>query len=255
MSIDRDQLRQFISDLYSDVARFPRGDFHFPTGRALMERLGYEPAALDRVPSGALESFAGVGYHFDLAPITPGERVLDLGSGAGSDVFVAALGAGDAGRVTGLEMTDIMLDKARANSQKFEGAGVSFERGYLESPPFGDASFDVIISNGVINLTPEKPAVFAHIRRMLAPGGRLMFSDIVTGVDLPKSVRDNCELWAECIGGAMEQSAYLRMIEDAGLKIETVKRNDQYAFTQESTKSAANKFQVRSIGVLAYRNP
>jgi SAM-dependent methyltransferase len=218
-----------------------------------MERLGYLPSVLDDVPTSALESFAGVGYHFDLEPIRAGERVLDLGSGAGSDVFYAALAAGEQGRVTGLDMTDSMLEKSRTSAQKFRLTNVSLERGYVESPPFDDGAFDVVISNGVINLTVDKPSVFAAIHRLLATGGRLMFSDIVTGVELPQSVRENCELWAECIGGAIEQSRYLRTIEDAGLKIETVKYNERYEFSQDSTRSAAQKFQVRSISVLAHR--
>jgi ubiquinone/menaquinone biosynthesis C-methylase UbiE len=254
MNIDTEQLRGFISDLYSNVADYPRADFHFPTGRPLMELLGYSPNVLDRVPPGALESFAGVGYHFDLSPIREGQRVLDLGSGAGSDVFCAALAAGPQGGVTGLDMTPSMLDKARGNLAAFELSNACFESGHIESPPFDDESFDVIISNGVINLTPEKSKVFAQIRRLLVPGGRLVFSDIVTGVELPVSVRENCELWVECIGGALEQSQYLGIIEAAGLKIETVKNNDRYQFQQPSTKSTADKFQVRSISVLAYRS-
>jgi ubiquinone/menaquinone biosynthesis C-methylase UbiE len=253
VSIDREQLRGFVSDLYGDVARFPRGDFHFPTGRPLMERLGYDPSVLDEVPDSALESFAGVGHHFDLAPIRAGERVLDLGSGAGSDAFCAALAAGEQGEVTGLDMTDAMLEKSRASLPNFRLASVRFERGFVESPPFEDGSFDVVVSNGVINLTVDKPSVFAAIHRLLSPGGRLMFSDIVTGLELPESVRENCELWAECIGGAIEQTRYLRMIENAGLRIETVKRNERYEFSQESTRTAAQKFQVRSISVLAHR--
>lgn len=255
MSIDTEQLRGFISELYSDVARYPRGDFHFPTGRPLMELLGYAPSVLDQVPPAALESFAGVGHHFDLGPIQAGARVLDLGSGAGSDVFCAALAAGPTGHVTGIDMTEPMLEKARENLRAFSLSNVTFEFGHIESPRFDDESFDVIISNGVINLTPDKPSVFASVRRLLAPGGRLMISDIVTGVELPESVRENCELWAECIGGALEMTSYLRLIENAGLVIETVKDNERYHFKQTSTKNAAQKFQVRSISLLASRKP
>lgn len=253
MTVQLQQLRSFISDMYSDVARLPRAQFHFPTGRPIMERLGYDPALLDAVPSTALESFAGVGHHFGMAKLKPGERVVDLGSGAGSDVLCAAIQVGEQGHVTGVDMTDAMLEKAAKNRERFGRDHVQFLKGYIEELPLDTASCDCVISNGVINLVPDKRAVFDHVSRVLVPGGRLMFSDIVTGVDLPDSVRDNCELWAECIGGAELQQRYARLIEQCGMKVEQVHVNEAYAFTQESTISAANKFKVSSISMLAYK--
>jgi SAM-dependent methyltransferase len=227
MNIDLQELRGYIADMYTDVAQLPRGNFHFPTGRPILELLGYSPELLDKIPSGALESFAGVGYHFDLEPLREGERVLDLGSGAGT--------------------------KAHRNLEMSSLSNVSFKKGYAESLPLDDQSFDVVISNGVINLSPVKETVFAEVHRVLVPGGRLMFSDIVTGVELPDSVRDNCALWAECIGGAQESQRYLRLIEKAGFKIETTSPNDAYSFSQDSTQNAAAKFRVHSISILARR--
>jgi ubiquinone/menaquinone biosynthesis C-methylase UbiE len=253
MSIDLQELRGYISAMYSDVARYPRGEFHFPTGRSIMERLGYAPEILDRIPGGALESFAGVGHHFGLAPLRPGETVLDLGSGAGSDVFHAALQVGPTGRAIGVDMTESMLDKARAALAAFPLDNVEFVAGHIEDLPFADGTFDCVISNGVINLVVDKAAVFASIFRVLKPGGRLMFSDIVTGVELPRSVRENCELWAECIGGALEQQQYLDEIGRSGLRVETFQVNHAYGFTRDSTLSAARKFQVRCLSMLAYR--
>ena len=253
MAIDFEELRGHISNMYSDVARFPRAEFHFPTGRPLMEQLGYPSDVLDRIPKGAMESFAGVGYHFDLQPLRAGEHVLDIGSGAGSDVFYAALAVGSEGSATGLDMTERMLDKSRKNVEGGDFEHVRFEKGLAETLPFDDERFDAVTSNGVINLTPVKPMVFEAIRRVLKPGGRLMFSDIVTGVELPDSVRENCELWAECIGGAVQEQRYLALIEQAGMKVETVRHNDRYRFTKDSTIQAADKFQVRSISILAYR--
>jgi len=253
MDIDLQELRGYIADMYTDVATLPRGNFHFPTGRPLLEMLGYSPDLLDKVPLGAIESFAGVGYHFDLEPLREGERVLDLGSGSGTDAFFAALQVGAKGHVTGLDMTDAMLEKAHRNLEVSSLSNVSFKKGFAESLPLDDQSFDVVISNGVINLSPVKETVFAEIRRVLVPGGRLMFSDIVTGVELPDSVRDNCALWAECIGGAQEAQRYLRLIEKAGFKIEKTSPNDSYEFTQDSTLSAAKKFRVHSISILARR--
>ena len=253
MAIDFDELRGHISNMYSDVARFPRAEFHFPTGRSLMEELGCPTETLDDIPDGAMESFAGVGYHFDLQPIKAGEHVLDIGSGAGSDVFFAALAAGSDGSATGLDMTDRMLDKSRKNAEDGGFGNATFEKGLAETLPFDDERFDAVTSNGVINLTPSKPEAFAAICRVLKPGGRLMFSDIVTGVELPDSVRENCELWAECIGGAVQEQRYLALIEQAGMKVETVRHNERYKFTKESTLNAAEKFQVRSISILAHR--
>ena len=253
MNIDLQELRGYIADMYTDVATLPRGKFHFPTGRPLLEELGYDPALLDKIPSGAMESFAGVGHHFGLEPLREGERVLDLGSGAGTDAFFAALQVGASGSVTGIDMTDAMIEKALRNLEMSSLSNVSFKKGFAESLPLDDESFDVVISNGVINLSPVKDTVFAEVRRVLAPGGRLMFSDIVTGVELPDSVRDNCALWAECIGGAQESQRYLRQIERAGFKVEKTSPNESYAFSQDSTQNAAEKFRVHSISILARR--
>ncbi|MDD9946729.1 MAG: methyltransferase domain-containing protein [Myxococcales bacterium] len=252
MTIQIDELRGFISDMYSDVARFPRAQFHFATGRSLMEGLGYAPEQLDQVPQTALESCAGVGHHFALTRLPQGARVLDVGSGAGSDVFVAALQVGAEGEAVGVDMTGAMLDKARKNAESFALDNVSFVEGYAEALPFEDGRFDWVISNGVINLSPNKPKAFSEIHRVLTPGGRLLFSDLVTGVELPESVRDNCELWAECIGGAEQEQAYIGLIQQAGFDVQRVVHND-YAFIQESTINAAKKFQVRSVSVLAVR--
>jgi arsenite methyltransferase len=253
MGIDLGELRQYVANMYSDVALLPRGEFHFPTGRPLLERLGYPPEVLDRVPAGALESFAGVGYHLDLDPLRPAERVLDIGSGAGTDVFCAALAVGPGGEVVGIDMTQSMLDKAERNRTAGGFSQVRFEKGYAESLPFPDAHFDAVISNGVINLTPDKVSTFSEIRRVLRPQGRLMFSDIVTGCPLPESVRENCTLWAECIGGAVEERICLALLAGAGLAVERTRPNERYAFTKDSTAKAAAKFQVHSISVLARR--
>jgi len=218
----------------------------------LMERLGYPSDVLDRVPSGAMDSFAGVGYHFGLEPLVEGERVLDIGSGAGSDALFAALQVGSSGRVTGIDMTDRMLAKAREHLAESGLDNSRFEKAYAEEVGSLEEEFDCVISNGVINLSPDKTTVFKGIHDRLVSGGRLMFSDIITGVALPESVRENCELWAECIGGAVQRDGYLRLIEQAGLKVEKVHDND-YRFSQDSTIASATKFKVGSISILAYK--
>jgi len=252
MPIDLKELRGYVADMYSDVANYPRAEFHFPTGRPLMEQLGYATDVLDRVPQAALASFAGVGHHFGMDPLSEGERVLDVGSGSGSDALFAALQVGASGRVTGIDMTPPMLEKARENLAESGLDNTRFERCYAEELGTLSDTFDCVISNGVINLSPDKPAVFDGIRERLRSGGRLMFSDIITGVELPESVRENCELWAECIGGAVQRDRYLRLIDQAGMRVEKVHDND-YRFTQESTIAAADKFHVGSISILAYK--
>src|SRR5881275_3091456 len=156
--VDPDQLDRHIIEMYRDVANGTGRDLHFPTGRALAEALGYSSDQLDRLPAEAVSSFAGVGYHFSLARLRPGERVLDLGSGSGMDVFAAAAHVGSRGRVTGVDITPEQL----AKSERFRSAHhISFRHARIEALPFEDGSFDVVISNGVVNLSPYKRTVFA----------------------------------------------------------------------------------------------
>jgi arsenite methyltransferase len=248
--IDPDELLDKVKDMYRSVATTPHEEFHFETGRALAERLGYPPATLDRVPDGAVESFAGVGYFFDLAQLEPGEQVLDLGSGAGTDAFFAALQVGDRGGVVGIDMTDEQLAKAQRLRAEHRIANVTFQEGRIERLPFEDASFDAVISNGVINLAPDKDAVFAEAARVLRPGGRLAIADIVTEVPLTDAIVSNVDLWASCIGGAPEQESYQQAMARAGLRVELTKANP-YQFLSEQARGASDRFGVKSVSVLA----
>ena len=178
--LDTSELEDRVKRMYEEVALEPEREFHFETGRPLTERLGYPPADLDRIPAAAIDSFAGVGYFLDLAAITPGETILDLGSGSGTDSLLAALATGPDGNVIGVDMTRAQLAKARTLADEHGFAHADFREGYIETPPVDDASVDCVISNGVINLSPDKPAVFAAAARALRPGGRLALSDIVT---------------------------------------------------------------------------
>jgi ubiquinone/menaquinone biosynthesis C-methylase UbiE len=251
--LDRGELEQRVKHMYEEVALEPEREFHFETGRPLAERLGYPAADLDRIPTGAIESFAGVGYFLDLAAIESGDTVLDLGSGSGMDSFLAALGAGPSGRVIGVDMTDKQLAKAERLAREGGFANVEFRLGYIERPPVEDATVDCVLSNGVINLSPDKPAVFAAAARALRPGGRLALADIVSAKQLPGGVTCDASLWAACIGGAMQSDDYRAAIETAGFQIETWRENSAYQFVSERADNATQKYGVTSISLLARR--
>ncbi len=193
--VDPVALREEIKVKYQEVATDPHGEFHFHTGRPLAKRLGYDDALIDPLPDAAVESFAGVGNPFSLQSLAPGERVVDIGSGGGFDVFVAAQQVAPEGQVVGIDMTPEMLDKSRQTAAAMGQSNVEFREGLIEDMPVEDGWADVVISNGVINLCPDKEAVFAEINRVLKPGGRLQFADIATGKLVPESVRREIDLW------------------------------------------------------------
>jgi arsenite methyltransferase len=194
VEIDVDVLKAEIKKTYTSVSEEPDRDFIFPTGRAWAEDLDY-PAELANVPDAAVESFAGVANPFSLGRLQPGERVLDLGSGAGTDSLVAAQMVGADGSVTGIDMTPQMLAKARGAAQQMGVGHVQFVEGEIESLPFPDGCFDVVISNGVIDLVPDKDAVFSEIHRVLAPGGRIQIADVTIQNPVSEEGRRNIDLW------------------------------------------------------------
>jgi arsenite methyltransferase len=194
VEIDVDVLKSEIKKTYASVSEEPERDFIFPTGRAWAEDLDYPPE-LANVPDTAVESFAGVANPFSLGRLRPGERALDLGSGAGTDALVAAQMVGEEGRVTGIDMTPEMLVKARAAADQVGAENVEFVEGEVERLPFADASFDVVISNGVIDLVPDKDAVFSEIHRVLAPGGRIQIADVTIQNPVSEEGRRNIDLW------------------------------------------------------------
>jgi arsenite methyltransferase len=251
--LDTSELEERVKRMYEEVALEADNEFHFETGRALAERLGYPAAALDQIPAEAIESFAGVGYFLDLAAIVPGESVMDLGSGSGMDSLLAAALTGASGRVVGIDMTEAQLAKARRLAAEGGFANAEFRDAYIERPPVDDASIDCVISNGVVNLSPDKPAVFAAAARALRPDGRLTLADIVTAEQLPEGVTCDAALWAACIGGAMQRDRYREAIEDAGFEVETWRENTAYRFVSERADDATRKYGVTSISLLARR--
>ena len=195
LAVDTDELREQVREKYREVAVAPNATYHFHTGRAAAARCGYEPAIVDALPDRAVESFAGVANPFALRHPEPGERVVDAGSGAGFDSFVAAHFVGTEGRVVGIDMTAEMLAKSRATATELGMAHVEFREGFLEAMPVEDGWADVVISNGVFNLCPDKRAVFAEVRRVLRPGGHLQFADIANGRPVPPEALRDIDLW------------------------------------------------------------
>jgi len=192
--IDVDLLKSEIKKTYASLSAEPEKDFVFPTGRPWAEDLGY-PEALASVPETAVQSFAGVANPFSLGPLEPGARVLDLGSGAGTDSLVAAQMVGPEGRVTGIDMTPEMLARARAAAAEMGAANVEFVQAEAEHLPFPDQSFDIAISNGVIDLIPDKEAVFSELFRVLTPGGRMQVADVTIQKPVSEEGRRNIDLW------------------------------------------------------------
>jgi SAM-dependent methyltransferase len=193
--LDVEMLRGAIQDEYARVATEPDRGFHFHTGRPLAQMLGYPATETDPLPDSVIESFAGVGNPFVFGPLRPGQAVVEVGSGAGFDAVLAARQVGPTGRVIGVDITPAMLDKARANSAQLRLEHVEFRLGYMEELPVEDEVADVVISNGVINLSPDKGAVFREIARVLKPGGRIQVADIVVQRAVPDSAKESIELW------------------------------------------------------------
>jgi SAM-dependent methyltransferase len=195
VAVDAAALREQVKSKYRDVALDPHGKFHFHTGRYLARRLGYDDAFVQSLPDVAVESFAGVANPFALRKLSRGERVVDVGSGAGFDSFVAADQVGPTGTVVGVDMTDEMLAKSRSTAATLGFAHVEFRKGLAEDLPVEDGWADVVISNGVINLCADKKLVFSEIFRALRSGGRLQFADIANGKTVPEAAIHNVDLW------------------------------------------------------------
>ena len=251
-AVDAQELETKVKDMYRHVAEEPRGAYHFEMGPPLAERLGYPTEVLDRIPAGAIASFAGVGYFFDLAAMEPGERVIDLGSGSGMDAFFAATEVEPTGGVIGVDFTVEQLDKARELAAKAGFDQVEFREARIESLPVNNESVDCVISNGVINLAPDKDQVFAEVARVLRPGGRIAIADIVTEQQLKESIVCDVDLWASCIGGAAQQQAYRDAIAGAGLRIEELRENP-YEFISDQARNASEKYGVKSVSLLAVK--
>ena len=195
-AVDRDELRRRVSEKYRDVAVNPELGFHFHTGAPLARMLGYPDEAVASLPPGIVDSFAGTGNPFLFGDLAPGETVVDVGCGAGFDTLQAGQHVGPAGRVIAIDMTAEMREKAAEGARSLGLANIEVRAGYAEELPVEDASVDVVISNGVVNLCPDKPAVFREMFRVLKPGGRIQVGDILVHLEVPQEAKDDIELWS-----------------------------------------------------------
>jgi SAM-dependent methyltransferase len=243
-----------VREMYSDVALHPGKGFHFPTGRLACLFVGYPAAQLDLLPAAAVESFAGVGYPFAAETIGSDDIVLDIGSGSGTDTLLASTLA-PRGKVYALDMTDAMLEKLGRNIAEMDAAHVAPLAGNAEEIPLPDASVDVVTSNGVLNLVPDKPRAFAEITRVLRPGGRLQVSDIALDNPVSEKSRADPKLWAECVVGAVVEDAYLAMLRAAGLVCEVIRRQDYFSGSANAdTRRAARALGAHAITLRGTRH-
>ena len=195
-NVDREQLRRQISAKYTDVALDPNKGFHFHTGRPLAAMLGYADGDVGQLPAATVDSFAGTGNPFSMGRLAGGETVVDIGCGAGFDTLQAALQVGASGRVIAVDMTEAMRERTKSGAAALGVTNVDVRHGYMEELPVDDASVDVVISNGVINLTPDKVGAMREVFRVLKPGGRFQIGDIIVHKEVPQDAKDDIDLWS-----------------------------------------------------------
>jgi SAM-dependent methyltransferase len=255
VSQKREAIHRAVRDMYAAVACEPQQPFHFPTGRAACELLGYPPERLAGLPERALESFAGVGYPFAAGAIREGDRVLDVGSGSGTDALICARLVGARGRVYGLDMTEQMRAKLQATAAAAGIANLEVLEGDAEAIPLADASVDVVTSNGVLNLVPDKARAIAEIHRVLKPGGRLQIADIALARPVAERFRQDPQLWAECVVGAVEEERYLALLRGAGFdNVERLADLDYFSLSSSAkTREVARLFNAHSVTLRAQK--
>jgi arsenite methyltransferase len=251
LGFTREQILSAVREMYTDVAQQPERVFHFPTGRNACLFVGYPEPWLDALPPTAVESFAGVGFPFHADVIRPGDRVLDIGSGSETDVLIAARLVGPEGIVFALDMTSAMLNKLRRNAELAGAANIRVLEGNAEAIPLPDMSVDVVTSNGVLNLVPDKAQTFSDIFRVLRPGGSVQIADIVVGKPVSESSRANPKLWAECVVGASIEDDYLEMFRSAGFEDVVVLRSFDYfaGSANDDTRRVADALGAKAIEI------
>jgi arsenite methyltransferase len=253
VSHKREAIRRAVLDMYTAVAGAPQADYHFPIGRDACAALGYPPELLEPLPERALESFAGVGFPFAADVIREGDQVLDVGSGSGTDALICARLVGPGGRVYALDMTPDMRAKLEATAAAAGFANVQVLEGEAESIPLADASVDVVTTNGVLNLVPDKARALAEIFRVLKPGGRLQIADIALTRAVAERYRQDPQMWAECVVGAVEEERYLTMLRNVGFaNVARLRELDYFALSaNDKTREVARLFNAHSVALRA----
>ncbi len=253
--LDKQEVEHAVQEMYEEVASSPNREFHFPTGRTSCLHLGYPGEELDALPDAAVQSFAGVGYPFLADIIKPGDTVVDIGSGSGVDVLIAASKTGSGGRVWGIDITPAMIRKARENIEMADIGNIRIVEGQAIDIPLDDATADVVTSNGVINLVPDKATAFEEIYRILKRGGRIQISDIVLSKPVSEKSKSNAQLWAECIVGAEPVEDYLDVIRAAGFNnVTVIDRLDYFdRSANEDTRKAAKNLGAHTIVLTGYK--
>ena len=253
VSFKREAIYGAVRDMYTAVALSPDRKFHFPTGRDACEVLGYPQEHLADVPDRAAESFAGVGYPFAAGVMRKGDVVLDLGSGSGTDTMISAKIVGQGGKVYALDMTAEMRAKLQQTAAAAGASNVEVIEGDAESIPLPDGSVDVVTTNGVINLVPDKARAISEIFRVLKPGGRLQISDIALSQPVSARFRQDPQMWAECVVGAVEEERYLVMLRNSGFDmVERIGELDYFALSSNAkTQEVAQLFNAHSVTIRA----
>lgn len=248
-TLNEESVFHAVKEMYEEVAATPDKGFHFPTGRNSCRFLGYPEDLLNSIPATAIESFAGVGYPFHADLIRRGHTVVDIGSGSGTDVLIAALKTGPEGQVFGIDMTEEMIVKAEKNIEIAGLYQAKIIKGQADHLPIEDASVDVVISNGVFNLVPAKNNAFKEAYRILKPGGEIQIADIVLSKPVSGASKSNPQLWAECIVGAEPVDRYLEIIRSAGFKnVRVIDRLDYFnRSTNEATRKAAKDLGAHTV--------
>ena len=249
LGFSKQEILAAVKDMYTLVAEKPHSPLHFPVGAEACRLAGYRDDQIDGLPPTALESFAGVGCPFRADVIRPGYRVLDVGSGAGTDAIIAARMVGETGRVFALDLTPAMRSKLQATLSMANIDNVEILAGNAEQIPLPDASVDVVTSNGVLNLVPDKRAAIAEIFRVLKPGGRVQIADIVIASPVTPDCEDDPQLWAECVVGATVDRRYLEMFRDAGFEdVEVLRDYDYFAHSpSQDTREVATQFGAHAF--------
>jgi len=235
-----------IREKYTDVAERPEMGFHFHTGRPLAAMLGYAPADVDWLPPATVASFAGTGNPLSLGVPAEGEVVLDIGCGAGFDALLAARHVGPHGSVIGVDMTDAMIEKIRAGATSLGLTNIEVRKGFAEDLPAEDGSVDLVISNGVINLTHDKVQVMREVWRVLRPGGRFQIGDIAVHLPLPQDAKDDIDLWSNCIAGALQPDEWQWVLDHIGFTdVHWGTQTDVYSGSKHESDAA--EFETRGV--------